>query len=291
VDLDRKLRIPASRSLFFQPLDSDPEPLPECRLQLLLRSRPVERIDRSSTIVQLNVAAGNISIAKILWCQLCKQAIAARLGRLRRIKIQAARRILKYKLRPPWRSRGVAISAFFQKIQFSLQHRQQITLVASHWKLPHVSMVAPMRCEVSDPGHEARCVTSPGNTRTVSVKVGYLPTENSAAILTGNFCRHARRLFAVLEELHLAQSFLRRFQGLVRSAKIFPLAGNYFVTRFNFFNHVNSPWILTRTRLTRGAVCRRARRMRDHVVDGCPLHTRSSGRNAAVSSLRIFNTS
>ena len=57
--------------------------------------------------------------------------------------------------------------------------------------------------------------------------------------LPGNFCRHARRLLTVFEELNLAQSFLRRLQGLVRPAKIFPLAGKYFVTRFNFFNHFN----------------------------------------------------
>jgi hypothetical protein len=120
VDLDRNLRIPASRSLIFQPLDSDPQPLSECRLQLFLRSRPVEAIDRGSTIVQLNVAARNISVAAILRYQLREQAIAAWLGRLRWIKIQTTRRILKYELRPPRRSRGMAISACFQKIQFSL---------------------------------------------------------------------------------------------------------------------------------------------------------------------------
>jgi hypothetical protein len=50
----------------------------------------------------------------------------------------------------------VAISAFFHKIQFSLQHGQQITLVAGHWKLPRASMVAPTRSEVSDADHVSR---------------------------------------------------------------------------------------------------------------------------------------
>jgi hypothetical protein len=39
-----------------------PEPLPKCRFQLLLRSRPVEGIDRVSTVVQRNIAARDISI-------------------------------------------------------------------------------------------------------------------------------------------------------------------------------------------------------------------------------------
>ena len=87
VDLDWKLGILTPCPLFFQPVDGDPEPLPECRFQFLLSSGPVERVDRSATIVQLNVAARNISIAEILRCQLREQAIAAWLGRLRRIEV------------------------------------------------------------------------------------------------------------------------------------------------------------------------------------------------------------
>ena len=136
VNFKRNFIVLASCFLFFQSLNSAPEPLPECRFQLPLRSRPVERVDRSSTVIQRNIAARNISIAGIFRCQLREQAIAARFGRLRWIKIQAARRVLEYELRPPRRSRGVAISAFFQKIQFSLQHGQQITPVVGHWKLP-----------------------------------------------------------------------------------------------------------------------------------------------------------
>jgi hypothetical protein len=37
----------------------------------------------------------------------------------------------------------VAISAFFHKIQFSLQHGQQITLVVGHWNYPAQAWLRP----------------------------------------------------------------------------------------------------------------------------------------------------
>jgi hypothetical protein len=98
VNFKRNFIVLASCFLFFQSLDGAPEPLPECRLQFPLRSRPVERVDRSSTVIQRNIAARNISIAGIFRCQLREQAIAGGLGGLRWIKIQAARRVLEYEL-------------------------------------------------------------------------------------------------------------------------------------------------------------------------------------------------
>jgi hypothetical protein len=42
---------------------------------------------------------------------------------------------------------------------------------------------------------------------------------------------------AALEKFHLAQSFLCFSERFVRTSKIFPFAGKYFVTAFHFFDH------------------------------------------------------
>jgi len=48
-------------------------------------------------------------------------------------------------------------------------------------------------------------------------------------------------LALVLEEFHLLEAFFGFFLGLVRTAEVFSLLGQYFITTFYFFDHQKPP--------------------------------------------------
>src|SRR5690348_955638 len=100
---------------FLEAFNRRAEPLPESGFQVLTSSEAVKRINGFALSIQRNVAAGDLSIPQVFGDELHQNTVTARLRWLSRIKIQARRRVLKDKLRPPSGPRGMAVTALFDK--------------------------------------------------------------------------------------------------------------------------------------------------------------------------------
>src|SRR6266704_5916632 len=107
----------SSCPLFFQALNSSPQPASNCLFDLVLITVLVERIQRLTGYVEGNVAAGNLFGAALGRHQLHQNTITARTGILFGIVVHAGERIFENILRPPGRPLRTPIAALFQEFK------------------------------------------------------------------------------------------------------------------------------------------------------------------------------
>ena len=112
------------------------EPVREDEFEFLLRPVPVEPINGPTIAGDRNVTAGDLLNAKIFRDKLQNRAVIARFRGVRRIKIQASRRVLEDELRPPRRPRGFPISPLLEKSQLFFQNAEQVVSIGSHRNYP-----------------------------------------------------------------------------------------------------------------------------------------------------------
>src|SRR6266699_2816291 len=109
-----------SHALFFQALNSGPQPASNCFFDLVLITAAVKGIQRftGSGYVERNVAAGNHFGAALGWHQVHQNTITARTRILFGIVVHTGERILENILRPPRRPRRTPIATIFEELKF-----------------------------------------------------------------------------------------------------------------------------------------------------------------------------
>src|SRR6266568_6092744 len=109
-----------SHALFFQALNSGPQPASNCFFDLVLITAAVKGIQRftGSGYVERNVAAGNLFGAALGRHQLHQNTITARTGILFGIVVHAGERIFENILRPPGRPRRTPIASVLEELKF-----------------------------------------------------------------------------------------------------------------------------------------------------------------------------
>ena len=107
-------------ALFFQVLNSGPQPASNCFFDLVLITAVVKGIQRftGSGYVERNVAAGDLFGAAFGRHQLHQNTITARTGILFGIVVHASKGVFEDILRSPGRPRPMPIASVFEEFEF-----------------------------------------------------------------------------------------------------------------------------------------------------------------------------
>lgn len=142
--LEARTRFGLLRAFLFDALDRISQPVLDGFFKLNLIALAFHGLHGFSVAIERDVVAGNVFALASGGHKVGEQALAARMGALRIVEVDAGERVLKDGRGLPRRSHRAPIASLLEEIQFELEDVEDVTLINGHDAPPRaVGAVTP----------------------------------------------------------------------------------------------------------------------------------------------------